>query len=121
MIPNKIIKNKEVDSVLKYEELINVFRDTFISYQKGESIMPVESKIYTEKGDFVSMPARVNIDRFDYCCVKWISWFGENKTIPPILGNLLLNDPENGECECIIEAEELTAYRTGAIAGLTTD
>lgn len=117
----QFIDNDEVKEKLDMNKLIKTIREAFISYYKGNSKMPEKSYIEVPKGDFRSMPAMVSLDNYKKAGVKWVNVHPQNKEFPTVMGGIILCDPETGEQEYFIEAEELTAMRTGAVSGVSSD
>ncbi|MCA9396486.1 MAG: ornithine cyclodeaminase family protein [Candidatus Omnitrophica bacterium] len=82
----------------------------------------IPSKVYvdTPAGDFRAMPAWVHAPGI--LGVKWICVYPLNpkKNLPSVIGTLLLNDPDTGELLCVAEANELTAWRTGAAGAVAS-
>ena len=58
-----------------------------------------------------------------YCGVKIVSVAPLNRKrgLPCVLGEYLLRDAETQQLLAILQAEEMTAYRTGAATGVATD
>lgn len=55
MLPKTRIENKEVESIITYEELIDTIETALYSCKIGQSNMASEGHIYTDNGDLVSM------------------------------------------------------------------
>lgn len=90
----------------------------------GERRVQMPAKVYLTlpEGDFRAMPAYIRSGRGGVVGVKWISVYPGNiaKGLPAVNGTLLLSDAENGRLKAVMDANVLTALRTGAAGALAT-
>src|SRR3954471_22055631 len=96
-------------------EAIDRTREAFLRHRRGEWHMP--AKVYLESpphGDFRAMPALGD----GLAILKWISSFPANpeRSLPTVLGVLLVSDAQTSEPIAIVDARSVTALRTGAVA-----
>lgn len=81
--------------------------------------MPPKPTIHPRPGALLqAMPAWVEAAHAGG--MKWVSAFPENKTrgLPALSGLIILNDPETGLPEAILDAAWITAARTGAVTAV---
>lgn len=82
----------------------------------------IPSKIYvnTPDGDFRAMPAWVAPEKA--LGLKWICVYPKNplNKLPSVIGHILMSNPKTGELSGILEANALTAWRTGGASALAT-
>jgi len=85
---------------------------------EGKGKMPAKVYLAVEQGDFRAMPAAL-----PGCAgVKWVNVHPRNPSLglPSIMAILIYNDPETGYPLAIMDATEITAYRTGAAAAIAS-
>jgi ornithine cyclodeaminase/alanine dehydrogenase len=96
-------------------EIIRALESMFREKGEGRVEMPPKPGIHTRKDAFIhAMPAY--IPSLNSAGMKWISGYPENnrKGLPYITGLLILNDPETGVPQAVMDATWITAKRTGA-------
>ena len=109
-----------VDAAVPTERAVEVVRDAFVAYSRGEWSMP--PKVYVPAypaGDFRAMPALGG----GYALLKWVTSFPGNPEIglPTVTGLVLLSDASNGMPVAVLDAGAVTALRTGAAAVLAAE
>src|SRR6059058_758033 len=106
------------DSVLKAissADAIELVRDAFVRHAADDWVMP--PKLYLDappNGDFRAMPARGS----GVAILKWITSFPVNpeRGLPAVMGVICVSSDENGRLLGLIDAQAVTALRTGAVA-----
>jgi ornithine cyclodeaminase/alanine dehydrogenase-like protein (mu-crystallin family) len=98
-------------------EAIERVRDGFVRYASGEWEMP--PKVYLlapPNGDFRAMPARGS----GIAILKWITSFPVNpaRGLPAVMGVICVSSDEDGRPLALIDAQAVTALRTGAVAAI---
>ncbi len=91
----------------------------FVEHGRGAVEMPPKIGVHTRSGTFIhAMPAW--IPALQACGMKWVSGYPENaaRGLPTIAGLLVLNDPETGLPLGIMDAQWITAVRTGIVSAL---
>ena len=109
-----------VEAAVPAERAVEVVRDAFVAYARGEWSMP--PKVYVPAypaGDFRAMPALGG----GHALLKWVTSFPGNPGIglPTVAGLVLLSDASNGMPVAVLEAGAVTALRTGAAAVLAAE
>jgi alanine dehydrogenase len=109
-----------VDAAVSPERAVEVVRDAFVAYARGEWSMP--PKVYVPAypaGDFRAMPALGG----GHALLKWVTSFPGNPEVglPTVTGLVLLSDASNGMPEAVLDAGAVTALRTGAAAVLAAE
>jgi alanine dehydrogenase len=114
---------KEAIEAIGWRVFISEIQKGFEQSSLGYSMVPCKVYIYTEVSDMRCMPAYLPRYNREYCGVKIISVAPENpkRGLPSVLGEYLLRDAETQELIAILQAEEMTAYRTGAATGVATE
>ncbi len=85
---------------------------------EGKGKMPAKTYLSLEHGDFRAMPAALP----GSAGVKWVNVHPKNPSrgLPSIMAILIYNDPETGYPQAVMDATEITAYRTGAAAAIAS-
>jgi alanine dehydrogenase len=111
---------RHVEAAVSPAEAVDVMRDAFVAYARGEWTMP--PKVYTPAypaGDFRAMPAL----GAGHALLKWVTSFPGNpaRGLPTVTGLVLLSDAETGTLLAVLDAAAVTALRTGAAAVLAAE
>jgi alanine dehydrogenase len=98
-------------------DAIERVRDGFVRHASGEWEMP--AKVYLlapPNGDFRAMPARGS----GLAILKWITSFPVNpgRGLPAVMGVICVSSDEDGRPLGLIDAQAVTALRTGAVAAI---
>ncbi len=115
------LSQEEVISLgLSMKEIIDAVEEGF--KLKGEDKMELPAKIgvHPRPNCFIhAMPCWIGGD-IDVAGIKWAAGFPPNppKGLPYINGILCLNDSETGLLKVVMDANWLTAWRTGAASGV---
>jgi len=109
-----------VDAAVPPARAVDVVRDAFVAYARGEWSMP--PKVYVPAypaGDFRAMPALGGGNAL----LKWVTSFPGNPAagLPTVTGLVLLSDASNGMPVAVLDAGAVTALRTGAAAVLAAE
>ena len=122
--PFLFIPNQDAGRVLTPEIANRLVEKSFRLLNKAGTQVQMPPKIYLHlpRGDFRAMPAYASLAEGAACGIKWISVFPDNarKKLPTVIGTLLLNDPKTGKLLAVIEADTLTALRTGAAGAVAS-
>jgi ornithine cyclodeaminase/alanine dehydrogenase-like protein (mu-crystallin family) len=115
-----VLAGRDVEAAVSPERAVDVVRDAFLAYARGEWTMP--SKVYVPAypaGDFRAMPALGG----GYALLKWVTSFPGNPAagLPTVSGLVLLSDASNGMPVAVLDAAAVTALRTGAAAVLAAE
>jgi len=103
---------------MRMSEVINAVEDAFKMYGEGRASMPTKTYLSLECGDFRAMPAAM-----PGCAgLKWVNVHPQNPSLglPTVMAVLVYSDPETGYPLAIMDATEITAYRTGAAAAIAS-
>jgi alanine dehydrogenase len=115
-----VFRGADVEAAVSPERAVDVVRDAFAAYARGEWSMP--SKVYVPAypaGDFRAMPALGG----GYALLKWVTSFPGNPEagLPTVTGLVLVSDASNGMPVAVLDAGAVTALRTGAAAVLAAE
>ncbi|MBN1333908.1 MAG: ornithine cyclodeaminase family protein, partial [Synergistales bacterium] len=101
-------------------EVMKVVENGFRLKGEGKNEMPAKIGIHPRHDCFIhAMPCWMGGD-VDAAGIKWVSGYPPNqaKGLPYITGVLCLNDSETGIPKAIMDANWITAWRTGAASGV---
>ena len=120
-MPTRILSRKDVARLLSMDLALTAVERAFLAHGRGEARMP--SKVYLDlpehAGDFRAMPAFLD----GAAGVKWVNSHPENPVrhnLPAVMGVYVLSDPATARPLAVMDATLLTAFRTGAAAGVAT-
>jgi alanine dehydrogenase len=125
-----LLSRHDVEKLLTMPAAIEAVEESFRRSAAGQVVMPqrAATQIAPHNGLHLSMPAFVaGVDGVTPAegalSVKIVTVFGDNGArygLPTIQGLLLLHDARTGAAVALMDAEYLTAMRTGAAAGVAT-
>src|SRR5881227_2063077 len=112
-----VFDNAAVLSAVTPLDAIERVRDGFVRHASHEWEMP--AKVYLQappNGDFRAMPARGS----GLAILKWVTSFPVNpeRGLPAVMGVICVSSEEDGRPRALIDAQAVTALRTGAVAAI---
>jgi len=112
------LNNSNVKSLLNMAEVIEAVEQAFRDWEQGKAIMPAKTYLVVDKGDFRGMPAAIP----GAAGIKWVNVHTQNPTagLPTVMAILIYSDPSSGYPLAVMEATDITAYRTGAAAAIAS-
>ena len=117
-MPTLLLDRNTVRTLMRMADVINVVEEAFKMCGEGKGRMPAKVYLSVEQGDFRAMPAAL-----PGCAgLKWVNVHPRNPSrgLPSVMAVLIYNDPETGYPLAIMDATEITAYRTGAAAAIAS-
>jgi ornithine cyclodeaminase/alanine dehydrogenase len=116
-----LLSLREIESLgIHVSEVMKVVERGFSLKGEEKMEMPAKIGIHPRKDCFIhAMPCYAGGD-VDAAGIKWVSGFPINqaKGLPYITGIMCMNDPETGFARAIMDANWITAWRTGAATGI---
>jgi ornithine cyclodeaminase/alanine dehydrogenase len=118
-----ILSKSQVVSLLSMGESIDAVEAAFRELALGTARMPHRATITTPDGNgwLGVMPALLT--RAGSLTTKIVTVYPHNVSahnIPNVLAAIVLNDPETGRVEAVMDGSQITATRTGAVSGVAT-
>ena len=113
-----LLDKKAVKDLMNMPDVLNVVEEAFRIWGEGKGNMPAKAYLLVEHGDFRAMPAAL-----PGCAgMKWVNAHPQNqaRNLPSVMAVMIYNDPETGYPLAIMDATEITAYRTGAAAAIAS-
>jgi len=117
-VPTLLLTVKDVKGLIRMPDVLEVVENAFLAFAGGRAAMPAKSYVKVEKGDFRAMPASLP----GAVGLKWVNVHPANPGLglPTVMATLIFNDPETGYPLAVMDATELTAYRTGAASAIAS-
>jgi alanine dehydrogenase len=115
-MPTILLTHRDVMNLMNMKEVITAVEAAFRDWTNGRGEMPPKSYLLLEKGDFRAMPAYLP----GAAGVKWVNVHPENigKGLPTVMAVIIYNDPSTGYPLAVMDATDITAYRTGATSAI---
>lgn len=120
----RILSRHDVEQLLPMTDALAAVEEGFRQLALGKVVMPqrAATPVAPYNGLHLSMPAFVG-GEIDALTIKIVTVYGDNPTrhgLPTIQGVLLVHDAKTGQVLAMMDAEHLTAMRTGAASGVAT-
>jgi alanine dehydrogenase len=113
-----MLDRNAVKILMRMADVISAVEDAFRMCGEGKGKMPPKVYLSLEQGDFRAMPAAL-----PGCAgMKWVNVHPQNASrgLPSVMAVLIYSDPGTGYPLAIMDATEITAYRTGAAAAIAS-
>jgi alanine dehydrogenase len=117
-MPTLLLDRNTIKTLMRMSDVIHVVEEAIRMCGEGKGNMPAKTYLSLEHGDFRAMPAAL-----PGCAgMKWVNVHSQNPSLglPSIMAILIYSDPETGYPLAIMDATEITAYRTGAAAAVAS-
>jgi alanine dehydrogenase len=113
-----VLSRNDIQGLLDMTSVLEAVEQAFRDWAEGKAVMPTKSYLLLDQGDFRSMPAALP----GSAGVKWVNVHPHNVTqgLPTIMAILVYSDPLTGYPLAIMDATDITAYRTGAAAAIAS-
>lgn len=101
------------------DEQLDLVAETYVAMARGRVELPPKPGLHPREDSFLNaMPAWL-MDR-DVVAMKWVASYPRNpaRGLPAISGLIVVNDPETGAPEVVMDAGEITAIRTAVASGV---
>ncbi|MGQ0604391.1 MAG: ornithine cyclodeaminase family protein [Anaerolineales bacterium] len=114
----RLLSANDVRAALPMPKAIEAMRLAFGQLSAGQAVMPLRSRLHTDDGLTLFMPAYLK--QSNAFAVKVVSVYTGNVAhgLPAVLGAVLVIDPHTGAPLALMDGASLTAIRTGAGGGL---
>lgn len=117
----RILTHDDVQTALPMPEAIDIMKNAFGQLSAGNATVPLRSKIASDKGDTLLMPAYLRSSQD--LGIKIVSIYKDNLSLglPTVTAIAIVLDPQTGLPKALIDGDSLTAIRTGATGGLAAE
>jgi ornithine cyclodeaminase/alanine dehydrogenase len=114
------LSDDDIAEILSMRDAIDAVEGAFGEFAKGSVRMPPRSTIMLDKydGSISFMPSY--LEETNALATKIISIYPRNpeRGLPTTVAWIVVNDPETGMMEAMLDGTYLTAVRTGAVSGV---
>ena len=116
----RILSQKDIRQTLTMGQAIELMQDAFLALTQGTIEFPVRTNISNTAGSMLYKPALMPSSKI--FGMKAVSVFPGNaeRDLPVTTGLMLVNDSGTGLPLALMDAQYLTALRTGAASALAT-
>ncbi|MBA7617701.1 Delta(1)-pyrroline-2-carboxylate reductase [subsurface metagenome] len=117
-MPTLLLDRNAVRTLLDMPDVVQVVEQAFRDWADGKGQMPSKAYLILNQGDFRAMPAALP----GAVGVKWVNVHPRNlsRGLPTIMAIIIYSDPETGYPLAVMDATDITAYRTGATAAIAS-
>ncbi|CAN5327177.1 ornithine cyclodeaminase [soil metagenome] len=119
----KQFSKEDIQKKIPMQQAISLMKEAFLQLSLRKAIVPVRTVIESQdkSGRTLFMPSYSSA--FGLFGLKMVSVFDNNavSNLPVIQGKMMVMDGHYGSPLALLDAEYLTALRTGAASGLATD
>ncbi len=116
----RLLSQQDIRQTLTMWQAIELMTEAFLALTQGAIQVPVRTNIRSSAGTMLYKPALMPSSKV--FGMKAVSVFPDNaeQKLPVTTGLMLVNDSDSGLPLALMDAEYLTALRTGAASGLAT-
>ena len=117
-MPTLLLNKSAVKDLFNMRDVLQAVENAFRAWINGKASMPTKAYIVVEKGDFRAMPAAIP----EAVGMKWVNVHPQNPAggLPTVMAILIYSDPETGYPLAIMDATDITSYRTGATSAIAS-
>jgi alanine dehydrogenase len=117
-MPTLVLSKNDVQSLLNMADVIAAVEQALIQLERNEAKMPPKAYLVMKQGDFRAMPSVMS----DCAGIKWVNVHPRNRmlNLPTVMGIIIYSDPNTGYPLAIMDATEITAFRTGSTAAIAS-
>jgi len=114
------LSDGEIAEILTMKEAIDAVEKAFGEYARGSAMMPPRSTMMLEKYNGSVSLMSSYLEETVALATKIISIYPDNpqKGLPTTMASIVVNDPETGMIDAILDGTYLTSVRTGAASGV---
>lgn len=119
----KLLSKNDIQKILTITDTINILEKAFIEFGNENVDMPERSYINLPEHDGMKLIMPGYLKESGVLGTKIVTVFRNNfekYNLPNTIGTILLLDNKTGEPVSIMDGTQITAYRTGAVAGLAS-
>lgn len=119
----KYLSSSDVNKIFKMANAVEVMRDAFVRLSAGEVLVPPRMHLDIPQYEGVELIKPVYIPAYHQVGIKVISIFKNNleKNLPLSHAVMIIFNATTGQPLAVMDANVLTAIRTGAASGVATD
>jgi alanine dehydrogenase len=117
-MPTLILTRRDTLRLITMKNVIDAVEQGFRDWTEGGGTMPPKAYLQVKDGDFRAMPASLP----SVSGIKWVNVHPRNpaKGLPTVMAVIICNEPATGYPLAIMDATDITAYRTGATSAIAS-
>ena len=117
-MPTLFLNKNNVRDLLNMAYVIEAVEQAFRDWSLGKAKMPAKAYLVLDQGDFRAMPAAIS----GSAGIKWVNVHPRNPSLglPTVMAILIYSDPLTGYPLAVMDATDITAYRTGVTAAIAS-
>ena len=114
----RILTADDIRAALPMRAAIDAVGQAFAQFSTGNAEVPLRTRLHTEKGVTLLMPAYLKNSR--HLAIKTVSVYGDNPGLglPTVTALVQVLDPNTGMPKALLEGDTLTALRTGILSSV---
>ena len=119
----KLLSKQDIQKILTIPDTINILEKAFVEFAKGNVDLPERTYIHSPEQNGMTLIMPGYLKESGALGTKVVSVFSNNfqkYNLPSTIGTILLLNDKTGQPISIMDGTQITAYRTGAVAGLAT-
>jgi ornithine cyclodeaminase len=119
----RILSGIDVQQAVTMAEAIQAVQDAYVQLSAGQAVVPLRTPVPVERRTGVTLFMPAYLSASDALGAKIVSVFPENlaQGLPLIHAVVVVVDAETGRPTALMDGTYLTALRTGAASGVSTD
>ena len=115
-----LLSKQEIQSILTIRDTINILESAFAEFANGNVDLPERTYIHSKENNGMTLFMPGYLKESHTLGTKIVTVYNGNKkyNLPSVIGTIFLLDDKTGEPLAIMDGTLITAFRTGAVAGL---
>lgn len=115
-----LISQQHIQKIITIKETINILESAFAEFAKGYVDLPERTYIHSKENNGMTLIMPGYLKESHALGTKIVSVYNGNKkyNLPSVIGTIILQNDKTGEPLAIMDGTIITAFRTGAVAGL---
>lgn len=113
-----LLTRADTQELMTMADVLHAVEQAFSDFASNRASMPSKVYLTLPDGDFRAMPAQIP----GAAGLKWVNVHPGNcrRNLPTVMAIIIYSDPKTGYPLAIMDATEITAYRTGAAAAIAS-
>lgn len=118
-----LLSKQDIQKILTIRDTINILENAFIEFAQGKTDLPERTYIHSREHNGMKLIMPGYLKESGVLGTKIVTVYGnnfQNYNLPNTIGTILLLNDKTGEPISIMDGTQITAYRTGGVAGLAS-
>ncbi|KAB2847201.1 MAG: ornithine cyclodeaminase family protein [Melioribacteraceae bacterium] len=115
-----LLSKQHIQKILTIKDTITILESAFAEFANGNVDLPERAYIHSKENNGMTLIMPGYLKESHALGTKIVSVYNENKkyNLPSVIGTIILQNDKTGEPLAIMDGTLITAFRTGAVAGL---